>query len=173
MPLNPENKAFVEKAQKSSEALFASNISGQGRFGSYSAMLPNWFPESYRSFNGAYDYMRFFGSNAFFNILMVLHILFLVSLINLYHKCKYKTSSYYLKHFVMYILVMLFASSYLFSFKYDYQAQGRYLFPILPFLGLFLYKLSRNNESTLVNTLFVVLFAFSVYSFVFVGLVNL
>lgn len=56
------------------------------------------------------------------------------------------------------------------SWFVDIQAQGRYLFPILPMFGMLLYKTKDAVNTTLLYLITFTLFMLSIYSFVFVAL---
>ena len=65
---------------------------------------------------------------------------------------------------------MTIAAALLHSWLVDIQAQGRYLFPILPMFGMLLYKTRDVVNTTLLHLLIFTLFLLSIYSFVFVAL---
>jgi hypothetical protein len=56
------------------------------------------------------------------------------------------------------------------SWTIDFQAQGRYLFPVLPMIGIILAR----NRAAVDNRVFILitlhLFLLSIYSFVFIAL---
>lgn len=56
------------------------------------------------------------------------------------------------------------------SWTIDFQAQGRYLFPILPIIGILLGCARNLFDNRLFYLLFALLFLLSLYSFIFVGL---
>jgi len=68
----------------------------------------------------------------------------------------------------------LIAASLWQSWTVSFQAQGRYLAPILPMLGVLLYHLQPAIAGRLPGRVFdglvLALFALGVYSFIFVGL---
>jgi hypothetical protein len=72
---------------------------------------------------------------------------------------------------------MVLASSYIYSYKYDFQPQGRYLFPIMPILGFTLYKLKENSGGKFTNQFVfpvsAILFFVGIYSFIFIGLASI
>ncbi len=71
------------------------------------------------------------------------------------------------------LAVALIGASLYRSWTIDFQAQGRYLFPILPMLGI-LFARSRHLFETRIFTLLVSqLFFLGVYSFVFIALVSI
>ena len=68
---------------------------------------------------------------------------------------------------------VIFAASYIYSYLHDYQAQGRYVFPVLPVFGLFLYKaytaFTNRKIRILSMLLFISVFMLGLYSFIFIG----
>ena len=52
----------------------------------------------------------------------------------------------------------------------DFQAQGRYLLPIVPMMAILLYHCQRILIRPLFFSLFFMIFLLSVYNFIFVGL---
>jgi hypothetical protein len=65
--------------------------------------------------------------------------------------------------------ISVFISSYL-SWSYALQPQGRYLFPLLPMIAIFLYSVRDLLKRTALTSFVLICFLLSVYSFVFVGL---
>lgn len=59
------------------------------------------------------------------------------------------------------------------SWVADYQAQGRYLLPILPMVGIFLYSARQRLQRFRINFFTLLLFLFAVSSFYFLGLTNI
>lgn len=55
----------------------------------------------------------------------------------------------------------------------DFQTQGRYLLPILPLVGIMMYKTRTVIDKPIVNLLALFLFLMSGYSFIFIGLVQI
>ncbi len=54
----------------------------------------------------------------------------------------------------------------------DFQAQGRYLLPILPMVGVMMYKARSILDKPILNLLTLFLFLASCYSFIFIGLMQ-
>lgn len=75
LQVSPESKSFLQQAELNKNALFASGISGESRFGSYVTMLENWIPSSFNSFNGGYGYMRYFASSTYYLVLFAFQLL--------------------------------------------------------------------------------------------------
>jgi len=56
------------------------------------------------------------------------------------------------------------------SWTSDFQTQGRYMFPLVPMLGLLVYHARRYVPAAVFRLFLVAMFALSVYSFVYIGL---
>jgi len=171
-PVLTENvQSFYKKSQNNRARLFDTHRAGKDRFGSYLESTKEWLKGSYKSFNGNYGSMQYFSSSKYYNRLIIIHIL-IIFLLSYYAITNYSKSI--LISFIILISVaslLFFASSYIYSYNYDFQAQGKYLLPILPVLGMFIYKCKINTKFLLLVTL--ILFSFSAYSFIFKGILNL
>lgn len=82
------------------------------------------------------------------------------------------------QHIVMLVGVLsctliLLAAALYHSWTVDIQAQGRYLFPLIPMYGALLYKTKYFDDDALFNLLTNGMFVISIYSFLFVGLFNM
>ena len=77
--------------------------------------------------------------------------------------------------FVLFILCSstLIAASLYHSWTMDYQTQGRYLFPFIPMGCVILYHARGLMQGTVYKLLLTTMFLLSVYSFVFIGLLQL
>ncbi len=171
-PLTSSSRCFLQTAEKKREFLFSTKRSGESRYNTYGKMMKIWIPEAYKSFNGNYGYLVFYGSETFYRRLIALHIFVICAVMFL--TFKYYGHNQILRLFVYggFVAVMFFASSYTYAYKYDFQPQGKYLFPLLPIIGLYLYQIRhRINMSLLIA--FVIIFFMSVYSFILYGLTNL
>lgn len=171
--VTPNVQSFYDNAKVQKEELFKQARSGKDHFGSYTKMMHPWLESSYISFNGGYGYMKYFNSKTFTKILAVFHFISLGLIIFfLYRSKEYNLIILGLLVFA-FVILMLIMSSFGFSYLYDYQAQGRYLFPILPVWGLFLYKIKDIKGFAYIYLSFVPMFILGIYSFVFIGLNNL
>ncbi len=162
---------FYKKSQENRAQLFKTGRAGKDHYGSYFESTKKWISQSYNSFNGNYGYMQYSSSKKHYNKLLIIHILFIILL-------AYYSVKNYSKELLVCSLILIgvagllfFASSYLYSYMYDFQPQGKYLLPMLPVLGLFIYKCNINTKILAFSV--IILFFFSMYSFVFTGILNL
>jgi hypothetical protein len=167
--VSKEVAAYYEQSHLKSESFRANDFSGKHKFVSYYKMIKPWFKKSYKSFNGVYGYMKYYGSWWYYQLISFLQIiLFLTLLLTLYFRKNPELYWWFFVFLVM-LLITLFASSYLWSYQNSYQPQGRYLFPILPVLGLLFYKIDIVYFKKYIFPIVIVMFFVSLYSFVFVG----
>ena len=171
-PALTENvEEFYKKSQENRDKLFKNGRGGEAMFGSYLISTKKWIKASYNSFNGNYGYMQYESSERHYNKLLVVHIFVLIILAYFFRKNYSIELLAYLCIFLVVGGLLFFASSYLYSYKYDYQPQGKYLLPILPVLGMLIYKCKVDTK--ILMLVGIVLFSFSAYSFVFKGILNL
>lgn len=166
--LATETVKHYERIDNKKKDFFKKDRTGQ-RFGSYSDMMKKWIPTSYESFNGRYGYMRYGNTKGIQSTFLYLHLLLLGFLL---YFVAFKSSNevkFWSVTTLLAVFAMIFASSYIFSYNYNYQPQGRYLFPILPIIGLFLYKLKPHINKYALGIPSILLFMVSIYSFVFVA----
>jgi len=69
--------------------------------------------------------------------------------------------------------IALVAASLYNSWIADYQAQGRYLLPIVPMIAIFLYSSRQRLHWGRINFFVLLLFLFSSTSFIFLGLARI
>jgi hypothetical protein len=129
----------------------------------------NWHIKSFYSFVGLYGGMNVFSPFGYYVLMFMLYLLLFAYVI--IHGIYRQTNEQKL----LLIAVLIFAVglifvSTLFSWLYDFQAQGRYLFPIIGVLGFWLVKSYGYNRNGYFNILIAVLSLCSLYSFIFVAL---
>lgn len=129
----------------------------------------NWHHGTFYSSTGAYGHLEYFGSGEYYKIMLLLYIslAFLLTFI----LCKKKGEA---KFFMLFTILLTIFTLYLASYHSwtsDFQAQGRYLFPML---GVIAYLLGRFwkelAQQVVVNLLFLVIATMSAYSFIEYGL---
>jgi len=128
-----------------------------------------WHEVSFRSSFGTYGYMNINASNRFHFLFIILLVAFLSLLIYPILKNGQADSRIEFLIFIGSASLTIFASAYL-SWIYAIQGQGRYFFPIIGMLALFVYKNRKNVYGNLINILIAAMFFLSAYSFVFAGL---
>ena len=131
-----------------------------------------WGELSFRSFAGLYGYMSIVGPSAYYRMMKVLYLLLLLLL--LYSGFRNRDPSEMCLTGLVILMsgLTVLASSY-HSWVSDFQAQGRYLFPVLPMYSFVLYKLIDVLPKSALAGLAFFLFAGSVYSFIWVGLLRI
>jgi hypothetical protein len=176
-PLSIETAQYYNQSKVNFENHIASGISGKARFGSYQKMLIPWMLTSGRSFISSYGYMKYWGSNLFYKVNYILFALMIAGFIVFIFKNYRLETTLWAIVCLMFILAMIFASSYLYSYRYDYQAQGKYLFPILPIIGFLIYKVQLNSGERFIKSvvlpLSAILFFLGIYSFICIGLASI
>lgn len=111
----------------------------------------NWYIQSFRSFFGLFGWMKYGLPGWYYWVLPLLYMVLLVHSVILLKPSRYKYMPYLL--LLMLFIVNLGLSVY-HSMSWNYQAQGRYIFPFLMYL-VFVIKdvISRNNIYWLVSIL--------------------
>lgn len=127
-----------------------------------------WHEISFKSAVGVYGYMTIFAPSAYYVAIALLYAAFAAYLLAMILVRRRRDQIVAGGILVVGCAITIFISSYL-SWTYAFQAQGRYLFPVLPMVAMLLYA-ARDLVNRIVLTIFVLgCFALSVYSFLFVG----
>jgi hypothetical protein len=130
-----------------------------------------WLGESFQSFCGVYRWMTLKGSDYYYILMWLLYtalvLLLLVRVIRLSWHDAFFTSG------VLTTACLVVLGSVYSSWTADYQAQGRYLFPILPMFAFLFHRYRDALRSRAFYLLFGCLFACSIYSFIFTALRNI
>jgi len=162
---------FYKQIESNRELLFETNRSGKEKFAHFYSMVPEWTKTTYESFNGVYGYMQYYSPPWVYNMFRLLHLLLILQIIYYLYK---KFTSIKLLYTLLgcgVLITLIIASSYFFSYLYDYQPQGRYLLPFIPVFGLIFTKIEIPTRNLIIT--FSCLFLLSLYSFFTVGLLNL
>jgi hypothetical protein len=131
-----------------------------------------WGESSFRSFFGVYGYTSISASKNYYNFFRVVVIVF-VSFISFSIVFKSGIRENILLLMVCACSFFLIGLSLWHSWTNDFQAQGRYLLPICAMLGFLLFKSENHFNKSVFNFLSLSMFLLSLYSFIFVGLVNI
>lgn len=128
--------------------------------------------ESFKSFIGKYGYMNIEGSNMYYLIMLILYLILylIIAFYNLY-----KTNFRVKITFVGLNLLMLLnvVISVYNSWYIDFQAQGRYLFPILILLGYSVNQVPNIFSNKIFKVVLMLLSILSIYSFILIGIKQL
>ncbi len=131
-----------------------------------------WQRISFRSFFGVYDYMLIFSSRNYYNLVFYVLSVFLSYLtLSVLIKGGWQDRIFIILVWGFMALAILVSS--LHSWINDFQAQGRYLFPVLGMLGTLLYQHQKIWQRGPVAVLVLMLCGLAAYSFIFTGLANL
>jgi uncharacterized membrane protein len=128
-----------------------------------------WFAHSFETGFGKYGYFTISGSETYYKLVKWSLIVFLVFLCGAV-AVRGDTEGRLLVLLVGGLALALIGASIHRSWTVDFQPQGRYLFPILPMLGVIIAKNRRALDNKLFILLTVHLFLLSLYSFIFVAL---
>lgn len=132
-----------------------------------------WGGKTFISSFGAYGYTEFLGSDIYYTLVKAVGLAllgaFILSIL-IYGPVRI----HWLLGIAVLCIGMLITASLWLSWTVSFQAQGRYLAPVLPMLGVMYFHLrpsiDRRVGDTVINGLVLALFSLGVYSFVFIGL---
>jgi hypothetical protein len=131
-----------------------------------------WFKHSFVTGFGTYGYFTIAAPKIYYELVKWTALAFLIYLF-LIIAMQGSMENRLLALLSICLAIALMGASLYRSWTIDFQAQGRYLFPILPMLGILLAR-SRYLFETRVFTLLVSqLFVLGVYSFIFIALVSI
>ena len=128
-----------------------------------------WNKITFRSFFGVYDYMLIFSSSRYYRLVsdvITLFLIFLAASILVYGKM---ADRIFMVIVASFMAAAIFLST-LHSWINDFQAQGRYLFPMVGMLGALLFQSQKLLNKGLLALLTMVLLGLAAYSFIFTGL---
>lgn len=128
-----------------------------------------WHESSFRSFVGLYGYFKVYSNTFYYRLMFFLYVIFGIYVLGAIVRTRDFDALIETGIFLLAASLTIFISTYL-SWTYAVQAQGRYLFPIIPMLGLLIYSNRKKFASAWLNFLFGAMFLASVYSFVRIGL---
>ena len=128
-----------------------------------------WFAHSFQTGFGKYGYFSISGSETYYGLMKWSVIAFLAFLCGAV-AVRGDTEGRLLALLVCGLALALIAASVHRSWTVDFQAQGRYLFPILPMIGVILGKNLQAVDNKVFTLLTLHLFVLSIYSFIFIAL---
>ena len=128
-----------------------------------------WGEKSFRSAFGVYGYTSISASTRYYHFPRVIGLIFLFFVLwSSFYKTDRQTKQVVVNAIIC--SVLLLGAALWKSWTSDFQAQGRYFFPIIAIFGYLLYHIQDNLRISILN-IFVISMCFtSIYSFVFVGL---
>jgi len=128
-----------------------------------------WFGKTFRSAFGLYGYFTINATDAYYNFFRWVGLGFFGFFV-LAILLRAPGAEKLLLFLFLGCAVGLIGISLWHSWTADFQTQGRYLFPIIPMLGMLLYHTRRYIPDAGFRLFLVTMFALSIYSFVYVGL---
>jgi hypothetical protein len=130
----------------------------------------NWHRWTFESFVGVYGYMNIYAPKFYYLAIALLYAAIggYVTLVSF----KRREALIHLGILTFGAALAVFMSTYL-SWSYAFQPQGRYLFPVLPMIGMCAYAARDVINKAVWIALVVACFLLSAYSFVFVGAKNI
>lgn len=132
----------------------------------------NWFEKSFQTAVGMYGYFTIIAPDRYYEIAKWFALILLVyTYSNIFIRGSIEDSI--LAVFVGMLSVALIGVSLYHSWTMDFQAQGRYLFPILSMFGLLLGRCRMFFDTRLFVLSISQLYLLGLYSFIFIALVNI
>lgn len=131
-----------------------------------------WHEFSFASFVGGYGYMNLWASRWFYQLMASLYGAFGLYLVVMTFYGKNRMAITQLAITIFAVLLTIFISVYL-SWTYAFQPQGRYLFPAVGMVALFVYVNRNLFHSLILNAFVAGTFLLSLYSFIFVALAKI
>ena len=127
-----------------------------------------WFTMTFESFVGAYGHMKKYAPKQYYSASFVVWIAFLVAMIVLADRSN--AYDWMRTGLLMLGVLLSIAQSVYFSWVVDYQAQGRYLFSVLPVLFLYISRFNVRRMASLAIAFGPIFFILGVWSFLYVAL---
>ncbi len=135
----------------------------------YIISVGHWFEKSFNSAFGMYGFSWFSGSPRYYDLVRYTGLLLLGALLLALIRSR-KLENYLLLFALAGTSAGLLAAGIWASWSTDFQAQGRYLLPVLPMLSIFYYHIREYAIPQLIEWLSLFLFVLAIYSFIAVGL---
>ena len=128
-----------------------------------------WGGKTFISSFGAYGFTQYLGGSVYYDTVRMIGIA-TIGMVLLSILIFGPPSTHWLFAMTLGCAVLLIAASLWQSWNISFQAQGRYMAPILPMLGILYYHTRPWLMNRVVNGLVFSLFALGTYSFIFIGL---
>ena len=134
--------------------------------------IDRWFEKTFRSAFGVYGYFTISGSHGYYDLVRWTGVAFLIFFFgSVFLRSGMFNSIQALS--ALSIAAALIAASLYHSWVDDFQAQGRYLIPILPMLGILCAQNKEYVNARLCTFFVTCMFLLSAYSFICVALLNI
>ncbi|MCP4010928.1 MAG: hypothetical protein GY726_15610 [Proteobacteria bacterium] len=148
------------------------DLRDRGRSLGYLLVSARWFEKSFDSAFGVYGFSNYYGSKTYYDLVRYIGLLLLAALLLAVIRSRSRANLFLLL-IIGFCSGCLVSASVWNSWTVSFQPQGRYLFPILPMLGILYYHIRRHVLANLVEYLCIFLFLLAIYSFIFTGLANM
>ncbi len=129
----------------------------------------NWHTRTFDSFVGNYGYLNIYSKAAFYKIYLLAYISFIITLIFVTFK-HFPIRERLLSLLVLSLSILLILASLYHSWVVDFQAQGRYLFPIVIMFCFLFDRIKGKIGTRILNYYTIIFFCLSSYSFVITAL---
>ncbi len=160
-PNTPQEKQFSNLHMKQRGVSFAQMVSTY------------WGEKSFRTSVGEYGYTSVPGSLNYYNYMRYCLVLLGIAVVCSTVLLKGGWEKTTLLLLTAGSAFSLIAASFYTSWTMDYQAQGRYLLPVIAMLSLFYYSARKQLENMVVVALGALVFCGGIYSFIFVALAGI
>ena len=128
-----------------------------------------WPKKVLNSSFGSYGYLQYLPNDTYYELIKLCgFLLFMTLLLSILINAPGKLHWLFLM--TTFSAMALIGTSLWLSWSVNFQPQGRYLAPILPMLGVLIYHSRAYLFKNAFNTLIILMFALSAYSFIFIGL---
>ncbi len=131
--------------------------------------VKRFFEKTFRSAFGVYGYFTVSGPFRYYDMVRWTGVALLSVFLGLVFLRPWRENGFIAVSCLFFSLLLITVSLH-HSWTKDFQAQGRYLFPIVPMLGIVYAKSHKYLKGPLFTSLFIAMFLLSAYSFIFVAL---
>jgi hypothetical protein len=132
-------------------------------------LFDRWGENSFRTAFGVYGYTQYSGSFSYYEYVRTVTVLLLLTVI-ISVLIQGRLEGILLLTLCLGYGVFLIAGLIYHAWTVDYQAQGRYLLPLVPMLAILVYHCRKIINKPIFYSLFFLLFSLSTYNYIFVGL---
>ena len=138
----------------------------------YLVETKRFFEQTFRSSFGVYGYFTVSGPFRYYDMVRWTSLALLSVFLCLIFYHSWRENGFIAISFLFFSLLLIAISLY-HSWTMDFQAQGRYLFPIASMLGIVYAGSQKYLKGPLFTSLFTVMFLLSAYSFIFVAILRI
>ncbi|MGI9319303.1 MAG: hypothetical protein ACR2QW_18390 [bacterium] len=131
-----------------------------------------WGSVTFATAFGSYGYTQYFGTDIYFAIVKAL-VTMLLGAIVFYALVKGPPEIHALILIAGLCAGLLIAAAIWNSWTVNFQAQGRYMAPLIPILSMVYYQVRHYVNHKVISSIALALFAVSAYSFLFIGLAQI